>query len=97
MNLAFFYCPTNNATNSISYGYNSALSGKTLQTLNANNPASILCTADGGNESHLILTPTDISATRHLDGYIASFADGHVQYLHSGDTVQLSIAAPASP
>ena len=92
-----FHCPTDNAANSISFGYNSALSGNKTEVVNANNPASLLCTADGGNASHMIETPANISTTRHLNGYIASFADGHVQYLRSGEHIQLTIDAHASP
>ena len=62
------------------------------------------CTADGGNAAHALLGMGDIATTRHhgiivttrhdsgghSGGFVAAFADGHVQFCPAGTPVNLT-------
>lgn len=60
------------------YGYNAALVGSDYMKIE--NPADVLMTADSIQPGMLLHSETDI-AIRHGNSYVASFADGHVEFV----------------
>ena len=71
------------------YVYNAMLSKKRLEDIKE--PTSIFLTADGtsnpiaGTYASVAYDMTNISTTRHINCFIASFADGHVETTKSAD------------
>ncbi len=82
-------CPTAGKTQTNGYGYNSVLSGKALGTIAV--PNQTLLTADANNGSTLINYPDNDIAVRHSKGFIAAFADGHVELIKSPGSVLVAL------
>ena len=68
------------------YGYNAQVAGQPLGKID--DPRLTVLTADGGDAHNMLITQTDIES-RHNQGYIASFADGHTEFEKEGSTVLL--------
>ncbi len=95
---AYLECPA--LPGRIGYGYNSNVQDLFLVNLTQLN--TLVFTADGGNDQHLLTGQSDIAQTRHdlpprefnrqlsnPRGFAVSYADGHVAYLRAGTTVRL--------
>ncbi len=72
-------CPTAGSQVTIGYGYNFAVSGLSIGELS--DPSAVVMTADSSDPSTTLLM-NDI-ATRHSNGAILSYTDGHVAYVTS--------------
>lgn len=68
-----------------SYGFNAALSEKPLKSIA--NPATIIMFADSRND---LFSPQDIDITRHGNGFVAAFADGHCAFLSAPAAVRVN-------
>ena len=76
-----WHCPSDTqGKGKLNYGMNYYLYGQPLG--GPREAASrIVVLADASNQSGLIRSAVDIAGKRHLGGYIASFLDGHQEYL----------------
>ena len=75
----------------IGYGCNVNILGEDIKSLGTGvtKANGILLTADGGNARHVIETNDDIDKMSHPKGFVASFLDGHAEYLSSETVVKL--------
>jgi len=76
---SIMHCPSleTNAAVQVSYGMNSFLCGVAVGNLKQT--TTVLVTADA--RRNILVTKADADPTRHKDGFIASFADGHAAHL----------------
>lgn len=100
-------CLTAGSAIANAYVYHAGCGGVPLQALPGNlDPTLCFLTADGASDPLATSTPatffpqvgyffTDIASSRHDNGYIASFVDGHVEYKKSTST-PIQVCLPAS-